>query len=116
MPSEQRHFEFRSLSDNLKRLADRHVQASATYRPQPIQGALDLFVARTRPVFIPIFPDHAWRPLASGGVRLTVVGGDHTSLLADPARASEFARVFCEALGSADDAFASGSTPSPRPG
>ncbi len=114
-PPAERNFEFRNLSDDLKRLADRHLQASAAYRPQPIQGTLQLFVAQTRPALLPIFPDHAWRPLVSGGVRLTVVRGDHSSLLADPAHASAFAQVFCDILRSSDDAFASGSSPSPRP-
>jgi thioesterase domain-containing protein/acyl carrier protein len=72
-------------------MTDRHVpwlvafaRALSTYQPTPYPGKVTLLRARTFGLFESMKLDRGWGPLAGSGVDVTVVKGDHVSILHEP--------------------------------
>ena len=60
------------------------VEAMLAFEPRPYDGALLFLRVRTRRAGDPPHPERAWIDLASGGVEVRVVPGDHDSLHQPP--------------------------------
>jgi amino acid adenylation domain-containing protein len=67
----------------LYRVFEIHLLAAARYRPRRLSGSIDLFVSEERAARARQ-PDLGWGRLASDGVRVHRVPGDHYSILVAP--------------------------------
>jgi acyl-CoA synthetase (AMP-forming)/AMP-acid ligase II/thioesterase domain-containing protein len=63
------------------------------YVPKPYPGRVTLFRARTRPLLHLHGPDLGWKPLAAGGLEITVIPGNHETILREP-----YVQVFARRL------------------
>jgi amino acid adenylation domain-containing protein len=63
--------------------AETHWKALESYRPIPFKGTISLFRARKQPLRS-ADPSLGWNTLAPGRVRITVVPGNHESMVQDP--------------------------------
>ncbi len=66
------------------RLLRTHTEAWRQYKPRPYSGGVTLFRAEERPEDDDPDPDLGWSKLATGGVEIRAVPGDHLSMLHEP--------------------------------
>jgi thioesterase domain-containing protein/acyl carrier protein len=71
-------------SEVFLRVFRENAAAMFAYAPRPYAGRLVFFHARERDAINPQHPELAWIPLASEGVEVHVVPGDHSSMLRAP--------------------------------
>jgi thioesterase domain-containing protein len=68
----------------LQRLKRANIQAVRAYTPRPYAGALTLFRAETQRVTSEPDPYLGWRQLATGGIKIHEIPGDHYSMFVPP--------------------------------
>ena len=78
-------------SEVFLRVFQENASAMFAYAPRPYAGRLVFFHARERDAINPRHPELAWIPLASEGVEVHVVPGNHVTMLAEP-HVAELAR------------------------
>ncbi|WP_164001905.1 non-ribosomal peptide synthetase/type I polyketide synthase [Pyxidicoccus caerfyrddinensis] len=71
-------------SDVFLRVFQENAAAMFAYAPRPYPGRLVFFHARERDATNPPHPELAWIPLATEGVEVHVVPGNHVTMLAEP--------------------------------
>ncbi|MFP2909459.1 alpha/beta fold hydrolase, partial [Pyxidicoccus sp. 3LFB2] len=71
-------------SDVFLRVFQENAAAMFAYAPRPYAGRLVFFHARERDATNPPHPELAWIPLATEGVEVHVVPGNHVTMLAEP--------------------------------
>jgi thioesterase domain-containing protein len=71
-------------SEVFLRVFQENAAAMFAYAPRPYAGRLVFFHAQERDATNPPHPELAWIPLASEGVEVHVVAGNHVTMLAEP--------------------------------
>jgi aspartate racemase len=73
------------LPESHRALIEANFEALNEYRPQVYPGSISLFIARARPLFhVYLEPDLGWRRIAGDGLKIHVIEGSHSSILAMP--------------------------------
>jgi uncharacterized protein YbdZ (MbtH family) len=72
------------LPANYATLIERLYRASLNYIPRPYAGRVNLVKARTQPLFQFAEYDLGWGRLATDGVRVSIVPGNHDNMLIEP--------------------------------
>src|SRR5262249_1972440 len=80
------------------KVARAQYQAFRQYRPRAYPSLLTLFRARMQPLFSAHAPDNGWGHLATGGLDIRVIPGNHLGMLQEP-----HVRVLAEQLGTCLD-------------
>ncbi|HKS27239.1 MAG TPA: amino acid adenylation domain-containing protein [Pyrinomonadaceae bacterium] len=72
------------LPDNHRRVSEALFQALAGYEARRYEGRVTLFRTRAQPVFRALGRDKGWKELASGGVDVRIVPGNHLNMYDEP--------------------------------
>lgn len=72
------------LPEHRRRLIEAHYQAIKNYRPQPYNGSVTLFRARSRPAFNSQDPEIGWKKIAGDNVEVNEVPGSHEGMFKEP--------------------------------
>ena len=85
------------MPEHLHRLREVHSRAVREYLPEPYDGRLTLFNIRSQPLARTPGPARGWDRLASGGVSIRRIPGQHYNFLFPP-YVESVARELAEAL------------------
>jgi len=88
----------------MRRTLAANFEAFQAYEPQPHEGSITLFRAFAQPLFGCHQADLGWGPLATRGVRVVEIPGNHASCLQEPC-VETLARGLAEALAEAAPAI-----------
>jgi amino acid adenylation domain-containing protein len=93
-----RDFGLRIFPEELRAVAQIHIDLAARYRPAPIAGCTCLFASRRRSILKPIPIEDAWRMVLPEGLECYDVPGDHSSTIENGKDAAQTAAIFCGVL------------------
>ncbi|HZH78419.1 MAG TPA: amino acid adenylation domain-containing protein, partial [Archangium sp.] len=84
--------------NNLYRVFEYTARAWVSYRPQPYTGRLTLLRATEDMAGKPVQAEHGWEPIATGGLDIREVSGNHMSIMRRP-RLGDLVRLLEELMG-----------------
>jgi thioesterase domain-containing protein len=77
-------FDLSRMPPDFQRVLEMHYKVLRSYQARVYPGSVVLFRARTRPLFRLYGDDLGWRGIASGGLTICVVPGNHETILKEP--------------------------------
>jgi amino acid adenylation domain-containing protein len=72
------------LPENHRRVSEALFKALSGYEARPYRGRVTLFRTRAQPLFRAMGLDKGWKELATGGVDVRIVPGDHLNMYDEP--------------------------------
>jgi hypothetical protein len=72
------------IGEEGRRTLSARLEALESYHPQVYQGRVTLFRTRALPLTMPHDPELGWGSLATGGVEIGIVAGNHDNVLQKP--------------------------------
>ena len=77
-------FDVKQIPQSFRRQAELFLQSWNAFVWRPYAGHVTLFRARTRPLFGTSDRDLNWSRLATGGVDVEIIPGNHDSMMKEP--------------------------------